>query len=283
MKTPVLFLIYNRPQYTEKVFEAIRNAEPERLFISADGPKSGKSADLQLCEEVRRIVTKIDWPCTVKTLLRDENLGCKLGMSSGINWFFDQVDEGIILEDDCLPNKSFFRFSEMMLEKYRDENKIMMIAGSNPATSVNIEDSYLFSRFYTIWGWATWKRAWNKFDINITAWPKLKADRFLETIFSDNLKNRNFIERMFDEANGNENCSVWSLQWTFACLVNNAFAIIPKHNLVSNIGLIGTHEMNNNQLFMEEQEIDYNDFLHPKQIKIDQYIEDLFFEKSGLE
>jgi len=282
MTTPILLLIYNRPDYTKEVFAAIRDARPKKLYISADGPRTDIKDDFKLCGETRNIVSQVDWECEVKTLFRDKNLGCKLGMSGGINWFFENVDEGIILEDDCLPNNSFFNFCENLLEKYRDENKVMMIAGSNPATSVDLEDDYFFSRFYTIWGWATWKRAWDKFDINVSDWPKFKSANYLETIFPNNLKNRIFIERMFDEAYGSEKCSVWSLQWTYSCMVNGGFAILPKHNLISNIGLIGTHEMNNEQLFLETQEINLDTNLHPSEISIHQYIEDLLFEKSGL-
>lgn len=282
MKTPVLFLVYNRPEYTKKVFEAIRKVRPEKLFISADGPRLGKIGDTKLCEETRKIIGQVDWSCEVKTIFRDKNLGCKLGMIGGISWFFEHVEEGIILEDDCLPNESFFIFCEILLNKYRNKDKVMMISGSNPATSVVLKDDYFFSRFYHIWGWATWKRAWEKFDINISNWQRLKKEKFLESIFPNNLKNQLFIGRMFDDAYGNEKCSVWSLQWTYACLVNNAFAILPRCNLINNIGPIGTHEMNHNQLFLETKEVDFNNFSHPREIKIDQNIEDLLFEKSGL-
>lgn len=282
MRTPVLFLIYNRPEYTQKVFEAIRKAKPEKLYISADGPRLDKIGDTKLCDETRRIISHVDWSCELKTLFRDTNLGCKLGMSGGINWFFEYVEEGIILEDDCLPNESFFKFCDILLNKYRNENKVMMISGSNPATSVILKDSYFFSRFYHIWGWATWKRAWAKFDINISSWPKFKKEKFLERVFPHNLKNRLFIKRMFDDAYGNKNCSVWSLQWTYACLVNNALAILPRCNLISNIGPVGTHEMNHDQLFLETKEVAFDNFSHPSEIKIDQNIEDLLFEKSGL-
>ncbi len=282
MKTPILFIIYNRPEYTKKVFEAIKKAKPEKLFISADGPRSDRVGDVGLCEETRKIIDGVDWKCEVKILFRDKNLGCRLGVSSGISWFFEHVEEGIILEDDCLPNESFFYYCEILLEKYRNENKVMMISGSNPATSIEGENDYFFSRFYHIWGWATWKRAWEKFDISISTWPKLKKENFLDGIFKNNLKNKIFIERMFDDVYGNEKCSVWSLQWTYACLVNGAFAILPKQNLISNIGFVGVHEMNNDQLFLVTKNINFNNFSHPIEIKIDQDIEKVLFDKSGL-
>lgn len=282
MKTPILFLVYNRPEYTKRVFKAIREARPEMLFVSADGPKANQPEDIKLCEQAREIATQIDWPCEIKTLFRNQNLGCKLAISGGINWFFENVPEGIILEDDCLPNKSFFTYCEILLERYRNENRVMMISGSNPATSVESSSDYFFSRFYTIWGWATWKRAWDKFDINITNWPKLKKENFLEKIFPHNLENRLFTERMFDNIHGNEKSSVWGLQWVYACMTNNAFVILPKHNLISNIGLSGTHEMDERQLSLKTAEFDFDHFSHPSEIKTEQNIEDLLFEKSGL-
>ena len=282
MKTPILLLIYNRQEYTQKVFEAIREARPEELFISADGPKVEIQGNFKLCEETRRIVNKINWPCKVKTLFRDKNLGCKLSISAGIDWFFENVSEGIILEDDCLPNKSFFRYCEMLLEKYRNEEGVMMISGSNPAVSLEISGDYFFSCFYTIWGWATWKRSWNKFDINMHSWPQFKQEKTIKKVFSGKLKNQDFTERMFDSVYNNKKSSVWSLQWVYACIENESFVILPKNNLICNIGLIGTHEMNNNQLFLKTEEIDFDKFSHPPEIKLDPNIEDLLFKKSGL-
>lgn len=281
MKTPVLFLIYNRPEYTEKVFEAIKVAKPKKLFIHADGPKKDKPEDIELCERAREIVDNIDWNCELKILFRDENLGCKLGMSGGITWFFENVEEGVILEDDCLPNKSFFSYCEKLLDKYRNEQEVMMISGSNPATSVDVGADYFFSYFYHIWGWATWKRAWEKFDIEISDWPKFRDSDFLEKKFPNNADYRTFVKQMFDQIYGKK-ASVWGVQWTYTCLVNNGYAILPKNNLISNIGLTGTHEMNNNQLMLKTKEIDFNDFKHPSGIAVDYDIEKTIFEKSGL-
>ncbi|MCK9273294.1 glycosyltransferase family 2 protein [Candidatus Gracilibacteria bacterium] len=282
MKTPVLFLIYNRPEYTQKVFDAIRNIKPQKIFIHADGPKAEDLEDIKLCSDTRDIVKKIDWECEVKTLFRETNLGCKLGMSGGISWFFENVEEGIILEDDCLPNKSFFIFCEKLLEKYRHEEKIMMMSGSNPATEVNISSSYFFSYFFHIWGWATWKRAWNKFDIKISDWPNFRDGDFLKSKFPKNDKNRKLIKQMFDRIYEKKS-SVWGVQWTYTCLINDGFCILPKCNMISNIGFIGTHKMNNDQLLLDTNEINFEDFKYATDIKINYQIEDCLFNKSGLE
>ena len=281
METPVLFLIYNRPEYTKKVFESIRTAKPRKLFIHADGPKIDKLGDVELCVEVRNIVSNIDWDCEVRTIFRENNLGCKLGMSGGISWFFENVDEGIILEDDCLPNSSFFLYCEKLLEKYRNEDQVMMISGSNPAVSVDISTDYFFSHFYHIWGWATWKKAWEKFDIEISDWPKYREGDFLEKKFPTSLENRIFIKQMFDQIYGKK-ASVWGVQWTYACLINNGYAILPTHNLISNIGYTGTHKMNNDQLDLKTIKINFNNLKHPDRIEVDYRIEDYLFEKSGL-
>ncbi len=159
-KIPILLLIFNRPDLTKKVFDQIKKAKPTQLFIAADGPRVGREHEQELCAQARATVDLIDWDCEVKTLFRDTNLGCGLGVSSAINWFFDHVEEGIILEDDCIPDLSFFSFCQTMLEQYRHDDRVAMISGTNvlPNQSVR-ESSYSFARYYDIWGWATWRRA----------------------------------------------------------------------------------------------------------------------------
>ncbi len=282
MKTPVLFLIYNRPEYTRQVFESIRKAKPEKLFISADGPKSTRKGDDVKCEETRKIVKELDWPCEVYTNFSAENLGCRLGVTKGINWFFENVEEGIILEDDCLPAKSFFEYCENMLTLYRENQKIMMISGSNPATAIaDMESDYFFSRFYHVWGWATWKRAWSKMDINLLEWPKYKKENFLDQFYRYSEKNKKFTEKMFDQVR-DQRSSVWAIQWSYSCLINHGLAILPKYNLVSNIGLLGDHSMNPDQLFLKIKDIDFNNLSHPETIDVQENVEVLLFNKSGL-
>jgi hypothetical protein len=281
-KTPILFLIYNRPEYTQKVFDSIKKVKPEKLFVSADGPKENNEGDEKLCQNTRDILKQIDWECELHTNFKEQNHGCRLGVSQGINWFFEHVEEGIILEDDCLPCESFYFYCEKLLKKYKNEEKIMMISGSNPVTEIKLDSDYFFSRFFHIWGWATWKRAWQKFDLEMKDWHEHKNRKILDKIFSHNIDNKIFIEQMFDDAYGNDKSSVWSLQWTYSCLINDGLVILPSHNLVSNIGLKGVHEMNEDQLFLKTKEININDLKHPNSIKIDSNIENLIFEKSGL-
>ncbi len=166
--TPVLFLIFNRPDTTTRVFEAIREARPSRLYVAADGPRADKEGEAQRCLETRKITEAVDWPCEVRRLYREENLGCKLAVSSAITWFFTHEEEGIILEDDCLPDQSFFPFCAAMLERYRDDGRIMMVLGTSLLPPGGGPDAdYLFTQYFLIWGWATWRRAWEKYDIEM--------------------------------------------------------------------------------------------------------------------
>lgn len=168
MKTPVLFIIFNRPDATRQAFEAIREAKPPRLYIAADGPRKGKEGESEKCQEARTIALKADWPCVVKTLFQEDNLGCKYGVSCAIDWFFKNEEAGIILEDDCVASQDFFRFCEEMLEKYKSHDKVMQIAGSNfQFGKKRGNGSYYFSQALSVWGWATWRSAWMKYDKEI--------------------------------------------------------------------------------------------------------------------
>src|SRR5262249_20722231 len=160
-KIPVLFLIFNRPNTTARVMEAIRTAGPGRLYVAADGPRDGNADEAKRCAEVRRIATQVDWPCEVQTLFRERNLGCRQAVSSAITWFFEQEQEGIILEDDCLPSPSFFPYCAELLARFRNDERIMCITGCNFQQDMKgYPYSYYFSKYHHVWGWATWRRAW---------------------------------------------------------------------------------------------------------------------------
>lgn len=237
-KTPVLFLIFNRPEQTRKVFEAIKRYEPDQIFIAADGPREHTPSDKELCEHTRSIVKEIDWKCTVKTLYRDKNLGCGVSVSQAITWFFDHVEDGIILEDDCVPHHSFFDFCTHMLDTYRDDTRIMMIAGTSFLRDTTAHESYFFSKYYPIWGWATWRRAWKLYDFNMTTWKRNPEQFVTKNLFSDARISRYYddmfqlIEKGFD---------TWDIQWWFTCMFQSGLSVIPTRNLISNIGHTGTH------------------------------------------
>ncbi len=236
--TPVLFMVFNRPEYTRQVFEAIRTARPARLYISADGPRSPE--ETALCAEVRSIVDNgVDWPCEVHKNYAPHNMGLRDRISSGITWFFEHEEEGIILEDDCLPDESFFAFASMMLKLYRDDARIMMVSGSNPLTTFTLPYSYIFSKSFSVWGWATWRRAWQKYDIDMQDWEILKKGDWLTTLYTHKGARKFFTENFNHITSGTLN--TWDIQWLYTCIRHSGLSIIPSRNLVSNIGRVGTH------------------------------------------
>ena len=233
--TPILFLIFNRPETAMKVFEVIKKNRPSCLYIAADGPRLEKEGEKEICEKLRQnIINKIDWPCEVKTLFREKNLGCKIAVSSAIDWFFDNVEEGIILEDDCLPDDSFFYYCQELLDKYRNNFNIALISGDNFCNQKIGAASYYFVRVPHIWGWATWRRVWKKYDLNMLEYPNFKNDRLIKNIWT-NKNMQNYWVDIFDKTYNNK-IDTWDYQLTFSVFLNNCLCICPNVNLVSNIG-----------------------------------------------
>lgn len=236
MRSPILFLVFNRPDTTAKVFERIRAAKPPRLYVAADGPREGRMGELAACQQVRDIATQVDWPCELKTLFQERNLGCKIGVSTGISWFFEQEPEGIILEDDVLPDPSFFAYCDELLEKYRFDENIGMISGSNLVSSrVNCEESYFFSKIPLIWGWASWRRSWQQYDVALKDWPTWDRSGGLQKLFPNKPLIisywRDAFNRVFDGK-----LNTWDYQLMFARWRNGGLTIIPKNNLTDNLG-----------------------------------------------
>lgn len=232
-RAPVLLLVFNRPNVTAQVFKSIRAARPPRLYIAADGPRPGRVGEAELVSQTRAIATAVDWDCVVKTLFRDENLGCKMAVSGAITWFFEHEDCGIILEDDCLPEPSFFPFCETLLERYRDDTRIWHIGGTNPlASAEQVSDGYFFSRYDSCWGWATWRRAWCAFDADMNDWPKLREAGALSDVFPSNATKH--YSPVFDRVHEG-NLDSWAYAWTFA-RARNGWSAVPKVNLVQNLG-----------------------------------------------
>jgi hypothetical protein len=270
LNTPVLFIVFNRPETTKKVFEAIRLAKPRQLFVAADGPRSDKAGEEVICEEVKRIATNVDWDCEVKVLFRTTNLGCGRAPSEAISWFFEAVEYGIILEDDCLPEQSFFKFSEEMLLRYKNEERIMMISGTNYFfNSVKSDRVYYFSNMVFIWGWATWRRAWKNFRFDSTE-PKIDslAKRFTN---KDYLK---LIVNSLERVKKNE-LVAWDLQWLNCICLNNGLSIIPIQNQVRNIGYFGVHSntLDSPFLNMPTSPIDITQIPIHTDIKADPYLD----------
>lgn len=250
LKTPVAFIIFNRPHTTEKVFERIRQAKPPLLLVIADAPRPEQPDDEKKCAATRAIIDRVDWECKVLKNYSKVNLGCARRPATGLDWVFDTVEEAIILEDDCVPHPTFFRFCEELLERYRYDTRIMSISGQNVQFGrKRTEYSYYFSRYNHGWGWASWRRAWQYFDFDMKLWPEVRDGNFLRDILEDPDAVESWTKTFQLTYEGQQNC--WDFQFTFACWLQNALNILSPVNLVSNIGHgpEATHTTNATSMF----------------------------------
>lgn len=238
--SPVALFIFNRPAITRQIVDILQIVDISTLFVIADGPRSDNHEDEELCRRTREIVDSASWDCTVHRLYRDVNVGCGHSPAQGLDWVFSQVDRCIILEDDCIPHPSFFKYCSELLELYYTDPRIMMISGDNYLLGRHsISDSYLFSVNTQTHGWATWRRAWKKYDFYMKDWPQLRSLSWLAQLLGNRryakswLKNFDFA---FHEANHNSKCTFWDYQWIYACWKSNGLTIIPAVNLISNVG-----------------------------------------------
>lgn len=239
---PVLFLVFNRPDLARRVFARIREARPARLFIAADGPRPDHPDDGPACRETRLLAAQVDWPCEVKTLFRDANLGCRAAVSSAITWFFEHVEAGIILEDDCLPDLSFFPFCAELLERYRDDERITTISAMGyPRAGLCGRHSYSFTTYQLIWGWATWRRAWQRYEPTLEHRPFLADPAWLRRHLGSARVARAWAQRIAAYRAGEVN--TWDYPWNFSCWAHGGLGIVPAVNLVDNLGFGpgGTH------------------------------------------
>jgi len=235
MNTPIAFIIFNRPQTTKRIFEAIRQTRPKWLLLVSDGPRTDRSDDQEKCAAVRTIVEKVDWPCEVKRDYAKLNLGCRARIKSGLDWVFSHVDRAIILEDDCLPHPSFFPYCSELLNRYANDTRVGSISGDNfQPEGFHCDASYYFSRFFHCWGWATWRRTWERHDDTMRLWPKLRKSAWLEGQFPVSLQARYWQER-FDSVY-NQQLDTWDYPFLFTCWSQNFLTVLPRTNLVTNIG-----------------------------------------------
>lgn len=236
LQTPVIMLVFNRPSLTEQVFARIAAARPPQLLVVADGPRSDREGEQALCESVRRIATAVTWPCEVLTNFSEVNLGCRRRVVSGLNWAFSLVEEAIILEDDIIPEPSFFRFCAEMLARYRGDRRVAMVTGFNhSADRAQTSHSYFFSEMTHIWGWATWRDAWAQYDERLSLWPSVRQEGLLAEVFQERSAQR-YWTMIFDRMHAGTGPNTWDYQWMFTNLCQRALAITPRHNLVRNIG-----------------------------------------------
>ena len=242
LSTPVLFLTFNRPETTQQVFSEIRQAQPPRLYVAADGPRSENSSEVMSCELVRSVATNVDWDCEVKTLFRDQNLGCRLAVSQAISWFFENEPEGIILEDDCLPSQSFFWFCQELLELFRNNQKVGAICGfySNEL-DYTPDASYFFSRYLRVWGWAGWRRSFEGYDSNLKNLIENNNTWQREMFHHKDVLLKKYFQQMFDRV-ANSEIDTWDTQLQYLLWQKKQRVIVSSNNLIQNIGWIqGAH------------------------------------------
>lgn len=235
VKSPVLFVIFNRPDVTRQVFDRIKAVKPSRLYVAADGPRPGNETDPGRCRQARAVVEQIDWECELHTLFSDHNKGCKIAVAGALTWFFEQEEEGIILEDDCLPNNSFFHFCDTLLEKYRFDTRIRNITGSNMQDGRKWGNaSYYFSRYANIWGWASWRRVWQGYDMELKQYTAADVARHLGKVFDDPFLIAAWQEIYNDLMAGK--VDTWDYQLQLITFFGNGMCATPNVNLISNLG-----------------------------------------------
>lgn len=234
--SPILFLVFNRPETTRLVFDAIRSARPARLYVAGDGPRDDRPGEADVCGRVRNIATNVDWNCDLRTLFREENKGCRSAVSEAISWFFENEEQGIILEDDCVPDPTFFRFCDELLEKYAEDQRVFQISGDNFQRGRKRGNaSYYFSIYNHIWGWASWRRAWKHYDIDLDLWPAARRQGLLENISCGWEPFRAYWSRQFERTR-KRGIDSWGYVWTFSCWAQGGLTVIPQKNLVENVG-----------------------------------------------
>jgi len=236
MDTPVALIVFNRPDCTVEVLKALRLAKPNHLMVVADGPRTMVSTDAQKCGEVRALIdSMVDWDCRLDKCYSDINLGCKRRPETGIDWVFNQVDRAIILEDDCLPDQSFFTYCESLLQKYKDDERVMMISGYSFFETIDAPQSYYYSFLASTWGWATWRRAWLLNDPFMSNWAAIKDSQLIEKLFPHPVHTKYWYD-VFAKIQDGSLPDAWDYQWQLSCWMNNGYRIFPHTNLVRNIG-----------------------------------------------
>ena len=276
LKTPVLYIVFKRLDMVIQSFEAIRKAKPPKLYIASDGPRKNNAEEAEKVNAVRKyIMDNIDWECMVKTRFREINAGCNINVTSAIKWFFDNEESGIIIEDDILPNLSFFYFCEELLNYYRDDERIMFISGmgnrggDGNEENIEITGNYHFVKSFQVWGWASWRRVWDKFDLNCKYLDYFLKENIAFKVIHNIESLKRFLMMFKILYNSRLNKDFNSISWDFSVcymmFINNGLSILPNQNLVSNIGhghKEGTYSQNE-QYFVEERR-EISEIIHPK-------------------
>lgn len=242
MTPPILICGFNRPDCLRRVFDVVRVARPQELFLVLDAPREGREGDVAANEACKRVFQSVNWDCNVHRNYAERNMGCKRRMETGITEMFNYVEFGLVFEDDCVAHPDFFRFADEMFERYKNDERVGMLASSAPSVAdpgIPRDVSYYFDRFPYIWGWGTWKRAWQKYERVASVWDSVDKDELIGQIFPGWWQRRKMI-RHFDRICKTEHVE-WDSTWWLSCLYENMLCIHPSANLMSNIGYIGLH------------------------------------------
>jgi len=262
--TPILLIMFNRPDHAKQVFERIRSIRPKDLYIAVDGPRENHPTDRDRVAKCLDLLEGIDWDCNVHKLIRAKNLGCGKAVSSAITWFFDQVEMGIILEDDCLPDATFFTYCQELLATYKNDESVMHIGGVNYQDgALRGDGSYYFTKVCHIWGWATWRRAWQKYDFSIKNFDRFKETGAISNVLSHS-EDQNYWLKAFESVYTHK-VDTWDYQWVYTVWSHNGLCILPNHNLVSNIGFdeFATHTTSRNLLHSDKAVTPLTTIIHP--------------------
>lgn len=269
--SPVLLIVFNRPDTTQQVFNAIKKAKPKKLYLAADAPRPGNEDDKKKCALVRNIITQVDWDCEVHKRFAEVNQGCGPGPYNAISWVFETEDRAVILEDDCVPAKSFFPYCDELLERYKNDTRIWLISGNQyNEEAVTTKHSYFFSKYGHSWGWATWKRCWQEMDLAMSKFPVLVEQNLTAALFRTDNESRFFLKKYQDIVNDDyAKKHIWDFQFGFTLATNGALCIVPVKNLVTNIGYWGTHSEEKNCFHDRPVDENYSIKSHPDFILCD--------------
>ena len=240
-EAPVLFIVFARPEYAKITFEAIRKTKPKKLYFYSNIARDEYPDEIQRNTEVRSLINEVDWECDLQKYFRSDYVTAGVSIASAITWAFKTTDRLIIIEEDCVPAQPFFSYCNTLLEKYKDDSRICMISGNNYTEKANItEDSYFFSKYGHIWGWATWKRAWDKYDFEITDWPLFIKNKQISNVFYNKIEQKYFLN-FFNKYFMIKEKGTWDYQWFFCRIKDVGLSIVPQSNLVTNIGVKGVN------------------------------------------
>jgi hypothetical protein len=285
-EVPVALIVFNRPDVTKQLINALRANKPKKIFVIADGPRVNRPGEVEKCSDTRAALALIDWPCEIETNFSDDNLGCKRRVVSGLDWVFSKTDKAIILEDDCIPSPDFVPYCENLLELYKDSDEIGIISGSTLDSEVfDSPSSYFLSNYPRVWGWATWARTWRLYDAQIEEWPTLKKSSFLEPFVSTR-SGRRYWRSAFDGVHL-QKIDTWDYQLAFSLWKNGLKTAAPNKNLICNVGFgpEATHTLNALSVASGLKTFNLEFPLkHPKKIAVDfqrdNYMEIQIFQKG---